>query len=139
MKHNKPRRPRTSFGKKAKRVDIPAGVKSSWEANIYRLYQHLKDTGVILDFSYEPRRYTFTNKNGTPKRGNAAFYIPDFEITYPDGKSILLEVKGFMDKTSKIKLDRMAKQYPDVTIDIIGKDAYKALASEYSGIVPNWE
>ena len=127
------KKPRSSFGKGGKRPDIPVSVRSRWEANIYRLYAFLVEIGELNSFTYEPRRYEF------PVRSKNNFYIPDFEVQYCNGTYALVEVKAFMDKDSQVKLNRMKKFYPQMRLDIIGKDAYASLVEEYSHLVPNWE
>lgn len=132
----KPRKPRTSFGKGGRRPDIPAPVKSAWEANIYRFYTWLLETDQLISFEYEPQRFDFPVK---AKTGPGSFYIPDFKVVYPGGETVYVEVKGYMDKISSTKLKRFKKYYPSCKLDIIGKAAYKAIQEEYAEVIPRWE
>jgi len=55
-----------------------------------------------IDFEFEPTVFAFPIKRGTKA------YTPDF---YIKNKSIWIEVKGFLDDKSKIKLKRFKRYY----------------------------
>ena|SRR3990167_955490 len=115
------------------REDIGLYVRSKWEANYARYLNWLKAQGEILAWEYEPESFRFAGV----KRGPWA-YLPDFKVTEKDGSIVYHEVKGYMDSSSRNKLKRMAKFYPDVKIIVIGEDEYKAIG-KFSKLIGNWE
>jgi hypothetical protein len=69
---------------------------------------------VISKWEHEPQRFDFDGI----RRGTTS-YLPDFRVTYPDGRVEYHEVKGWLDPKSKTQLRRMAKYHPDVTVVLI--------------------
>jgi len=82
------------------RADIGINARSGWEANFARV---LKSYGI--PFEFEPAVFTFP-----VKRGNKS-YKPDFFL--PGNQSEWIEIKGYFDKNSMIKMRRFKKYYPD--------------------------
>ena len=107
--------------------------RSSWEANYARYLNWLISQGEIQGWEYEVDTFVF---NGYMR--GAVTYRPDFKVTEKDGSIVYHEVKGWMDGPSKTRLKRMAKEYPDVRVIVIGADEYKAL-SKWKGLIPEWE
>lgn len=91
----------TASPKVGTRIDIGFFVRSAWEANMVRFY---RKTGTC--FIYEPCEFEFVGL----KRGNR-FYKPDFYLP-KDGSYV--ELKGFLDKQSLVKLKRLWQYHPDV-------------------------
>lgn len=121
-------------GKGGTRKDIGIYVRSTWEANVARYLNFLKEKGSISKWEYEPDTFWFENI----KRGTRS-YTPDFKIwDKEDSEPYYWEVKGYMDAKSKTKLKRMAKYYPDIKVKIVGEKEYKAI-SELKRAIPNWE
>lgn len=108
--------------------------RSAWEANYARWLNFLVAQGEISKWEYEAERFEFEGI----KRGHRSF-TPDFKVTNCDGAIEYHEVKGWMDPASKTKLKRMAKYHPKVTIILIEKDAYHAIAKECKNLIANWE
>ena len=73
--------------------------RSSWEANYARYLN-----AVDVKWEYEKHSFEFPIKRGT------RFYTPDFYL--PD-EHTWIEIKGRMEGTSKTKLSRFKKYYPD--------------------------
>jgi hypothetical protein len=109
--------------------------RSRWEANVARVLALLLDRGVIQAWAYEPREFEFE----TIRRGTR-FYIPDFQVWSDPERYQWWEVKGWMDKTSKIKLDRFRKFYPEeaARLVIIGRSEYQAFA-KWRALISGWE
>jgi len=127
------------------RKDIKLNVRSSWEANFVRVLNIYK-----IDFDFEPQVFTFPIKRGT--KG----YTPDF---YLNKTNTWVELKGYMDDKSKIKLKRFKRYYPkqfENLVCIISKyssDAkkflmelevskiiyYEDIKNEYAKYIINWE
>jgi len=119
-------------GKSADLGDI--FFRSAWEANYARYLNWLVSIGEIQSWEYEPDEFEFKGiKRGT------RFYLPDFKILTNSNHYEYHEIKGWMDAKSKTKIKRMRKYYPDVKLIVIDKDAYRALAKDVKGFIPNWE
>lgn len=101
--------------------------RSSWEANTARL----------LDFQgrkweFEKKTFWFENI----RRGTRS-YLPDFYLPEED---LYIEVKGYMDSKSITKLKRMDKYYPEVNIEVWGKEFFADLKKQGIGkLIPGWE
>lgn len=87
------------YTKTGYRKDIDMNVRSSWEANFVRVLRIYK-----IDFQFEPTVFSFPIKRGT--RG----YTPDFLLKR---NNEWVEIKGYLDDKSKIKLKRFKRYYPD--------------------------
>lgn len=99
--------------------------RSSWEANYARYldYNNIK-------WEYEPKTFTFPLDRGTTR------YTPDF---YLPETNVWVEVKGYMDKKSQIKVVRFRKYYPQEKLVLICGGEYRDLDRKYRHIIPNWE
>ena len=127
------------------REDIDLVLRSNWEANFARILK-LYD----IDFDFEPTVFPFPIKRGTKA------YTPDF---YIKENNIWIEIKGFLDDKSKIKLKRFKRYYEkefDNLFFVISKfntDAkifaeeleikniifYEDIRSFYANKILNWE
>lgn len=87
------------YTKTGYRQDIDMNVRSSWEANFVRVLKIYK-----IDFDFEPTVFSFPIKRGT--KG----YTPDFLLKR---NNEWIEVKGYLDDKSKIKLKRFKRYYPE--------------------------
>lgn len=81
------------------RPDLGANYRSNWEANFARILNAYE-----LTFEFEPKVFTFPIKRGT--KG----YTPDFYFPKHDE---WVEIKGYLDDKSKIKIKRFKRYYPD--------------------------
>jgi hypothetical protein len=109
-------------------------MMSTWERNYARLLQWLLDQGEIRDWDYEPLRFEFSGV----RYGNRT-YTPDFLVVEKTGEVRWVEIKGWMNAASAVKLKRMSKYFPDQAIDIVDRARYKALTKQLSGLIPGWE
>lgn len=80
------------------RADLDLVVRSSWEANVARVMM-----SYDIDFEFEPYIFYYPIK-----RGNKA-YTPDF---YLPATEEWIEVKGYFDNNSRIKMRRFKKYFP---------------------------
>lgn len=115
--------------KGGKRADLgDRYFRSAWEANIARFfnYQNIK-------WEYEVKEFIFPGV----KRGNIS-YKPDFYL--PDTKE-WVEVKGWMDDKSRVKLERFEKYFPEeaARLILIDQQQYKQIEKLYSRIIEFWE
>jgi hypothetical protein len=127
------------------RADLDMIFRSNWEANFARILNAYK-----IDFDFEPVVFPFPIKKGTKA------YTPDFYL----GKTQeWIELKGYLDDKSKIKLKRFKRYYPEDfknLIFIISKYSteakrfaaeieiprviyYEDIRNFYVDKVPNWE
>lgn len=110
------------------RDDIECYFRSSWEANVARLFNHL---GML--WQYEPTRYVF------PDDGDGVLsYCPDFLLT--DSGNIV-EVKGWMDEKSLIRLQKFKKYYPQEyeKLLLVDEHTYRTIEKDFSNVIQNWE
>lgn len=127
------------------RSDLGIVLRSNWEANFARILSIYK-----IDFDFEPVVFPFPIKKGTKA------YTPDF---YLGKTSEWIELKGYLDDKSKIKLKRFKRYYPEDfenLIFIISKYSteakkfaneieiprviyYEDIRSFYSDKIPYWE
>ena len=124
--------------------------RSSMEANFTRILELLK-----IPYKYEERVFTFDCKNKPFQ------FIPDFEVLakgegLPPG---WYETKGWMNPSSRSKLRRFKKNYPEeakkltvviykrsdrATAEFCKKEGFKTLqwdtfVEKYSTKIPTWE
>lgn len=134
------------YTKTGMRLDLGSNTtyRSGWEADFARIL-----TVHRIPFQFEPTTYTFPIKRGTKT------YTPDFYLPNTDE---FIEIKGWFDDKSRIKLKRWSKYYPDefsklyVILSKYSKKAkltcldlgiknvmfFEDFKSEYNWI-PNWE
>lgn len=108
--------------------------RSRWEANYARYLEMLKVSEKIKSWAHEPVTFWFE----AIKRGTRS-YLPDFFVIGNDDSEVYHEVKGWMDDRSKTKLKRMAKYYPEITIQLIEKKEYMAIGKDFAALIPDWE
>lgn len=127
------------------RPDLGFTVRSGWEANILRI---LKSYSIEAEF--EPKIFQFP-----VKRGNRA-YTPDI---YLPGTDEWIEIKGWLDNASKVKIRRFKRYYPQEFSKftmIIGSSSkaarafclelnvpqvlfYDNFSSSFKSLINNWE
>jgi len=133
------------YTKTGMRPDIGMNVRSSWEANLVRVLNIYK-----IEFKFEPTVFPFPIKRGT--RG----YTPDFFL---ERNQEWIEVKGYLDDKSKIKLKRFKRYFPDefnkltcviskysndgkhfmADIEVPQIVFYEDIRDSYSEYIINWE
>lgn len=115
--------PKASKGKPGIRKDIGQNIcfYSTWEANIARVFNL-----VGIKWEYAPKIFNLGKHTYRPD-----FYLPDFD-TY-------IEVKNFLGPYS-LERDRLfRKKYPDIKLELILKDKYLEIKSNYKDLVDGWE
>ncbi len=129
-------------------------MRSKVEANYARYLKFLK-----IEFQHEPRTFLFLGI----RRGNVS-YMPDFYLPKEDR---WVEVKGWFDPSSKTKLKRFKKYYPEqfAKLTVVVRDpwaagkaaiqamkflekleipparieSYKEIDRKLGGLIPGWE
>lgn len=81
------------------RADLGMSFRSNWEANFARILN-----AYDIKFDFEPVIFSYPIKRGT--KG----YTPDF---YIQKNSEWIELKGYLDEKSKIKLKRFKRYYEE--------------------------
>lgn len=96
-----------------KKVELDGHVfDSKSEARYYKELQLRERVGDILFFRLQPR-YRLQEpfeKNGNKHR--AIDYVADFEVHHKDGSIEVIDVKGYITETAKIKFKLFNKKYP---------------------------
>lgn len=110
-------------------------LKSLWEINYAHYLEFLRKAKNILDWEYEPRIFNFPKDSY--KAGPFA-YKPDFFITNKNDQE-WHEVKGWMNGSSKSKLKRFAKHFPDEKLTVIDSAWFKANGKHLRKLVPGWQ
>jgi hypothetical protein len=116
------------------REDLGFFVRSRWEANYARYLNWLHARGDIAGWEYEPQTFRFEGVSRGPYT-----YLPDFKVTEVSGKVVFHEVKGWMDASSRNRLKRFAKFYPDISLIVIDQKAYRQIEGKLWTVIPNWE
>lgn len=88
--------------------------RSLWEYRYAIYLQFLKDRELILDWMYEPKTFWFEKI-----RRGATSYKPDFMVSEAPGSHYWVEVKGYMDKRSIVKLKRFNRYFPHEKIIVV--------------------
>lgn len=108
--------------------------RSSWEANWARYLNWLVSLRQIARWEYEPQTFEFLSiKKGT------RFYTPDFKVWENNGTYAFHEVKGYMDDKSRVKLERMARFYPQEKVIVVDPPQYRAVARKMNRLILGWE
>lgn len=107
-------------------------IKSSMEANVFRVYKYLKNKHGKIDIDYEPLIFFFKSKSFVKA------YIPDFRVT-DENHSWFLEVKGYWDKASLEKVRLFKKDFPNEKLYIIDPICYQKIENAYKDKISYWE
>lgn len=107
------------------RTDLKSHFRSSWEANVARIFNYLNIKWEYEKGSFE--RYKDNKCNG--------YYFPDFFL----GDKVIIEIKGFWNPDSRNKVLEFTKHYTDYKCYLIDKDMYINLKNKYQQFIPEWE
>ena len=110
------------------RKDLNHYFRSAWEANIARILDYLH-----IEWKYEYKRFHFNQETEKILSYQPDFYLPQYDKW--------IEVKGWMDNTSKKRLELFNIYYPleSTRLILINEDIYKSLKTQYSLLIENWE
>lgn len=115
------------------RADLGIRVRSRWEANYCRILNWRVAQGELRKWEYESKTFVFSGVT----RG-CVCYTPDFCLTYADGRTEYVEVKGRELSRDRTKWKRMAKFYPNVKLTVIGEAEYFRLTQQFWAL-EHWE
>lgn len=110
------------------RKDLGQYFRSSWEANVARILNYKN-----IEWEYESKRFYFNDKSEGVLSYQPDFYLPQFNKW--------IEVKGWMDNKSKIRLKRFSIEYPDENKNLILIDEhfYNNIQKEFKDVIAYWE
>jgi len=114
-----------TYTKAGVREDLGHYVRSSWEADLARVFKYLE-----LNYQYEPHTFELTAPNGHTLTYTPDFYVPSEDKYY--------EVKGWMDAVSAQKIQLFNEQYPNCELIVIDKTRFAEFQMQYSQLV-KWE
>ncbi len=122
--YGRPPKETKTYTKSGYREDLGHYVRSSWEADMARVFRHLG-----WDYQYEPQTFELQ------KNGQSITYTPDFYIPAQD---TFYEIKGWMDKASAEKISLFREQYPGKNLVVIDKTLFAEFQVQYAALV-QWE
>lgn len=110
------------------RDDLHQYFRSSWEANIARLFNHLG-----FSWEYEATRFKYDDLGD-----GVLSYCPDFYIPEIDS---WVEVKGWMDEKSVLRLKKFREVYPEQysKLLLVDEKVYSCISKDLSHVIPHWE
>jgi len=106
------------------------------EANYYRYLLWLKKQKHLANFEYQPNPFDFRTFGIDQGR---VTYRPDFLVLQFDGFCYYVEIKGHMNASSKTKLNRMRKYFPQILVEVVHYGMYKKLEKEVGTLIEGWE
>ncbi|MEI8281882.1 MAG: hypothetical protein WCG75_05720 [Armatimonadota bacterium] len=109
--------------------------RSKWEANYARYLEMLKTVvGSIKEWEHEPKSFDFPKSITRPHS-----CLPDFRVTRSDGTVLYQEVKGWMDKRSRLQIARMRRYYPATELVVIKAKWFKDNEDRMRNQIHEWE
>lgn len=105
---------------KNKKTEID-GIKfdSEMESHYYLYLKELKEEGMVVDFELQP---AFILQEGFIKDGKKIrpiTYKADFKVTYIDGHTEVIDVKGKMTEEFKLKRKMLLYKYRDINFKCV--------------------
>lgn len=93
------------------------------ESEYYLLLKSRQQAGIIESVILQPR-YELQPRTILPDRCtviNAIDYVADFQVTYPDGRVEVIDVKGREVETWRIKAKMFRARYPELPLRVVKK------------------
>lgn len=110
------------------RDDLNCYFRSSWEANFARIltYNNIK-------WEYECQRFVFPYESGGILSYQPDFYLPEYDLW--------IEIKGWMDEKSKLRLEMFRQFYPEYQSKfvLIEENFYYFLMSKFKNQINSLE
>lgn len=113
-------------GKAGIRPDLNQYFRSTWEANMARVFNMM-----LIDYHFEPKTFWLKRSDGSDISYTPDFYLPKFDK--------YIEVKGYWFDDAREKFDLFKEQYPEIRIDVIDSDKYKAYERRFKHQIEEWE
>lgn len=105
------------YGAKSREIDGHE-FPSLKEANFYLMYKDMLKHGEIVELELQPKFTlipSFKGKDGKTER--SVCYTADFRLTYPGGRVVVVEVKGY--KTRDYVLRRKMFKWFNRDVDFV--------------------
>lgn len=118
-----------NWSKVGYREDLQCSFRSAWEANIARIFNSKDISWKYEEEMYDlepPQYYTETKSINVNTGKSVIYYEPDFVLE--DGT--IIEVKGFWDNRSKVRVSQFMAQYPDKKYLVIDTDLYCCISKK---------
>ncbi|GAB4501533.1 MAG: hypothetical protein Fur0035_10750 [Anaerolineales bacterium] len=122
--YGRPPKETKTYSKAGYREDLGHYVRSSWEADMARVFRYLG-----WQYQYEPQTFELVTEK------TACTYTPDFYVPEQD---TFYEIKGWMDHVSAQKIALFREQYPDKKLVVIDKTLFAEFQVQYADLV-SWE
>lgn len=88
---------------------------SKKEAQKYCELKLLKKAGEIADFQLQPEFILQEGyRDNTGRWIRPIKYKADFKVTYPNGREVIIDTKGYKTKVYQIKKKMLLKRYPNI-------------------------
>ena len=99
------------------------GVMNKTETEFAEVLEAAKASGTIIDYWFEP----FSLRLSAPPEGQPARYTPDFMTLYPDGLTVIDDVKGSGpdDPAAIVRIKTAAEIFPLWKFCIVKKQTKK--------------
>lgn len=123
--YGRPPKETKTYTKSGYREDLDHYVRSSWEADMARVFRYLG-----WEYQYEPQTFELVKDNGVAITYTPDFYVPDQNTFY--------EIKGWMDKASAEKIALFKEQYPECNLIVVDKTMFAEFQVKYADLV-KWE
>jgi DNA polymerase III alpha subunit len=123
--YGRPPKATKTYTKSGYREDLDHYVRSSWEADMARVFRYLG-----WEYQYEPRTFELVRADGWTLTYTPDFYVPEQSTWY--------EIKGWMDNASAEKIALFKEQYPECNLIVIDKTLFAEFQVKYSTLV-EWE
>jgi DNA polymerase III alpha subunit len=114
-----------TYTKSGYREDLGHYVRSTWEADMARVFRHLE-----WEYHYEPQTFELIRSDGKTLTYTPDFYVPQQDTYY--------EIKGWMDHRSAEKITLFREQYPECNLIVVDRTLFAEFQVQYADLV-EWE
>ncbi|MDD2921536.1 MAG: BglII/BstYI family type II restriction endonuclease, partial [Anaerolineales bacterium] len=123
--YGRPPKSTKTYTKSGFREDLGHYVRSSWEADMARVFRHLG-----WEYQYEPQTFELVKQSGSTITYTPDFFVPEQNTFY--------EIKGWMDNVSAEKIALFHEQYPEQNLIVVDKTLFAEFQVKYAELV-EWE
>ena len=119
--------------------------RSAAEANFGRYLRFMVSISYCAGWQYEPETFWFTDARGRGRgvRRGITSYKPDFRVEWTEKADRpgveFIEVKGYNDAGSKVKLRRMAIYYPEIRVRLVTSKQIGEIGRRLAPLIKGWE
>ena len=123
--YGRPPKETKTYTKAGYREDLGHYVRSSWEADMARVFRYLG-----WEYQYEPQTFELVKDDGKKFTYTPDFFVPE--------QNTWFEIKGWMDNVSAEKTALFQEQYPQCNMVVIDKTLFAEFQVKYADLV-EWE